>query len=477
MPCDKLIWTLYEETGLYSFCEAVFGEDAVANLRLLFIRARMYEESGYKGLFNFIRYINKLQKREEDLSSAVSLGENSDVVRLMTIHKSKGLEFPVVFLAGTSKKFQTIDSRGKILFHKDLGIGSDFVNLEESYHERTLQKNAISLKISKESISEEVRKLYVGMTRAKEKLFVTGVCKRKNSQEFEAESPVELNKWENMCDSNGVINKLIASSVNRFIDWIAPIAMFDNINWNFQIIPYSDVKKTDLLYNAEIFDSNEENDTNIIISNNEYKYQISTQIPAKISVTAVNQIGKNTINDLVKKPEFLSENSELNGVQRGTVIHYIMQKYNPEDDVSYEDVQQFINELVNNEELTQNEANSVSPSLIVDFYKSEIGKRILKSEKVYKEAPFEIEINISDIMDIQSDEKVILQGIIDCYFYEGDEIVLVDYKTDFYEDLEEIKKKYRQQLQLYALAIEKITEKKVKNQFLYLFSTKNMIQY
>ncbi len=478
MPCDKLIWTLYEETGLYSFCEAVFGEDAVENLRLLFIRARMYEESGYKGLFNFIRYINKLQKREEDLSSAVSLGENSDVVRLMTIHKSKGLEFPVVFLAGASKKFQTIDSRGKILFHKDLGIGSDHINLEDGYHKRTLQKNAISLKISREAVSEEARKLYVGMTRAKEKLFVTGVCRRKNTQEYESDAPVELNKWESMCDINGVMINSTASSVNRYIDWIAPIALIDKKNWNIEIIPYSDVKKADLLYDVGEVDISDENNVDIIISHNVYPYEISTQIPAKISVTGVNRIGKNEIvNDLVKKPEFLNKNSELSGAQKGTIIHYIMQKFNPKNEVSIGEVEKFINELVTNEEITLTEAKSVSPSLIVDFYKSEIGQRILKSEKVYKEAPFEIEINISDIIDIQSEEKIILQGIIDCYFYEDDEIVLVDYKTDYYENLDKIKEKYRQQLQLYTLAIEKITAKRVKNKILYLFSKKNMIQY
>ncbi len=478
MSCDKLIWVLYEETGLYSFCESVFGEDAASNLRLLFIRARMYEESGYKGLFNFIRYINKLQKREEDLSSAVSLGENSDVVRLMTIHKSKRLEFPVVFLAGTSKKFQMMDSKGKILFHKDLGMGSDYINLEEGYHERTLQKNAISLKTSQESVSEEVRKLYVGMTRAKEKLFVTSVCKRKNTQEFESDCPVELNKWENMCDNNGIMPYSTSASVNRYIDWIAPIALIDKLNWNFQIIPYSNVKKADLLHSFKEININDENDVDVVISQSKYQYEISTQIPAKISVTGVNQIGDKSItDDLIKKPEFLNDNSKLSGAQKGTIIHYIMQKFNPKNEVSIEEVKKFINELVINEEITLNEANSITPSFIVDFYKSEIGKRILKSERVYKEAPFEIEIGISDIMDIQSEEKIILQGIIDCYFYEDDEIVLVDFKTDYYENLEEIREKYRQQLQLYALAIERITTKKVKNRFLYLFSTANMIQY
>jgi len=120
---------------------------------------------------------------------------------------------------------------------------------------------------------------------------------------------------------------------------------------------------------------------------------------------------------------------------------------------------------------------SINPTEVLDFYSSEIGKRILKSDKIFKEVPFEVEISLKEILPTDSDEKIILQGIIDCYFYEGDEIVLVDYKTDIYSKIDEIKEKYRQQLQLYKLAIEKITSKLVKNQILYLFSTKSMIQY
>lgn len=477
MPCDKLIWTLYEETGLYSFCESVFGEDAAANLRLLFVRARMYEESGYKGLFNFIRYINKLEKREEDLSSVVSLGENNDVVRIMTIHKSKGLEFPVVFLSGTAKKFQTIDQRGRVLFHKNLGIGADYINTKDGYYKKTLQSNAISLKISQESISEEVRKLYVGMTRAKEKLFVSAVCKRKNKQEFEDNKPIEYDKWKKMCDRSGVMINATAASVQRFIDWIAPVAMVDNENWVFEIIPYSNVLKPNLLYDENKYIDEKELDIDIKISQKNYPFELSTNIPTKISVTQVNNINKKTVNELIKKPSFLSAQTNISGAERGSAIHYIMQKYIPDKEISIDKIKSFISELVKNEELTLSEANSINPMIFVDFYKSEIGKRILNSDRVCREASFEIEIPLKEISSIQSDEKIILQGIIDCYFYEGDDIVLVDYKTDNYTNIDEIKEKYRQQIQLYTLAIEKITAKKVKNQFLYLFSTKNIIQY
>ena len=476
MSCDKLLWTLYQETGIYSFCESVYGEDAALNLRLLFVRAKNFEKSGYKGLFNFIRYIGKIQKREEDLSSAVTLGENSDVVRLMTIHKSKGLEFPVVFLASCSKGFNMTDTRKKVLFHKDLGFGVNYINYNENYFDKTIQKKALAIKIDNETISEEMRKLYVALTRAKEKLFVTAVCKKKNSSEFEDELPADYEKWLSLLEKNDKFSYNDAISAGKYINWIAPVSIKDSDNWVFNIIPYCEASKIDAQFFPDIsFESDTEND--IVISNKEYEFEKATNIPTKISVTDIKRLFGNSVSELVKRPVFLSETSALTATERGTAVHYIMQKFIPDNDVDYEKVVSFINQLVSNDELAQQEADSVNPQMIVDFYQSEIGKRILKSDRVYREVSFEIEVDLDEIMHIESNEKIILQGVIDCYFYEGDDIVLVDYKTDNYVNKDEIKEKYSQQLQLYKLAIEKITSKLVKNQILYLFSTKSVIQY
>ncbi len=477
MPCDKLIWTLYEETGLYSFCESVYGEDAASNLRLLFVRARGFEESGYKGLFNFIRYIGKMQKREEDLSSAVTLGENCDVVRLMTIHKSKGLEFPVVFLAGCSKKFNTSELKEKVLFHKDFGFGADYINYESSFYDKTLQKNAIMLKMNNEIVSEEMRKLYVAMTRAKEKLYVTSVCKKSNNEEFLQDRPVEYERWSALLDINTKFSHAQAGAANRFIDWIAPVALRDNENWIFNIVPYANVSKTDLSFDEENM-INKDNlpSENIIISQKRYNFEEATKIPSKISVTQVEYLNQNSYSDLINKPEFLSDSSTVTGAKRGTAVHYVMQKFIPDANISKDSIEHFIRQLVNNEELTQSEADSIDPLLILDFYSSELGQRVLKSDKVFREAPFEIELPLKDITSSDSCEKIILQGIIDCYFYEGNEIVLVDYKTDCCTNIDEIREKYRQQIQLYKLAIEKITKKSIKNQFIYLFSSKSVVE-
>lgn len=477
MPCDKLIWLLYQETGLYSFCESLYGEDATSNLRLLFVRAKNFENSGYKGLFNFIRYIGKMQRREEDLSSAATLGENSNVVRIMTIHKSKGLEFPIVFLARCSKEFNLSDARSKILWHKELGFGANYTDIENSFYSKTLQKNALIIKINNELVSEELRKLYVAMTRAKEKLFITAVSKKKNNNEFSDDIPVEYNKWISSINKDGKMSKTYAKSSTNYINWIAPVAIYDSENWAFNIVPYHEASQIDIVFKEEDILKKVTENKILTISDGEYEFKDSATIQSKISVTQINNINKNSVVDLVKRPKFLNKNDTVSGAQKGTAIHYIMQKFIPFDSMNEKDVGLFIRSLVENGELTAEEANCVDPSLIIDFYRSDIGKRVLRSDKVFREAPFEIEVPLNQVTNINSSEKIILQGIIDCYFYEDDKIVLVDYKTDFCDDINEIKEKYRQQIQLYSLAIKKITKKSIKNRFLYLFSSKNVIEY
>lgn len=479
MPCDKLIWTLYEETGLYSFCESAYGEEASSNLRLLFMRAKTFEESGYKGLFNFIRYIGKMQKREEDLASAVTLGENSDVVRLMTIHKSKGLEFPVVFLAGCSKKFNTSDTKRRVLYHKELGFGADMIDYKNGIYGKTIQKNAVVIKTNAEIVAEEMRKLYVALTRAKEKLFVTCVTKKKNTQGFEEDKPTEYERWISSLNKDGSFSEMSVLSAGKYINWIAPVAMSNPDSWIFNIIPYQQAVKSDLTLDRSLIEASGEELPSLTITQKSYRFEESANLPSKISVTGIDAlfgIGDNNA-ELVKKPMFLSENTELGGVQKGTAVHYVMQKYVPNENDSIEDIAQFITQLVQNEELTPDEARAVKPKDIYDFYRSEVGKRILKSDKVFREAPFEFEIPLKELTSSKSDEKIILQGIIDCYFYENDEIVLVDYKTDFSDNSEKIKEKYRRQIELYSIGLEKITKKRIKNRILYLFSSKSMIQY
>ena len=177
-PIDEFIWYLYMDTSYYGYVGAMpNGVLRQANLKILFQRAKQYEETSFKGLFNFINFINKLRKSSGDMGSAKILGENEDVVRIMSIHKSKGLEFPVVFLAGAGKQFNLMDLNNRILHHDDLGFGPDYIDLEKRISYSTLPKEAIKKKIKLETLSEEMRILYVAFTRAKEKLIITGATR------------------------------------------------------------------------------------------------------------------------------------------------------------------------------------------------------------------------------------------------------------------------------------------------------------
>jgi len=478
MPVNKLIWYLYENTCVYDFAQAVYGAEAATNLRLLFTRAKEYENSGYQGLFNFIRYIDIVKKKETDLTSAVIAGDESNAVKLMTVHKSKGLEFPVVFLAGATKKFNREDLKGRLFLHKDLGFGLDYINYEKSFFAPSMQKNALKIKIGDDMTSEEMRKLYVALTRAKEKLIVTGVSDVKNDSAFEQSVPKKYNAWMSSVGEDKKVKKSYTRSAESFMDWIAPVAMTDSINWNFEVVEYS---KAAQMYEGGIDESEtvtEERSDRIRVNEYIYPYIKSTKLPVKLSVTELkNAHITNSITPLIRMPEFLKEKRELSGAQRGTAVHYVMQRFIPFNGMAEGDIKEFILKLVRDSELTLEEADAVNPKMIIDFYSSSIGQRILKSKNVVHEAPFELEILASSVYDVDDDSRILLQGVIDCYFYEGDEIVIVDYKTDYYEDIEEIKEKYALQLQYYKLAIEQICKKTVKNSYLYLFSTKSMIEY
>lgn len=465
MGCARLLWTLYEETGIYAFAGALYGgEEAQANLRLLFERAKQYESSGYKGLFHFVRYMEKLERREEDLSAAKLVGEGHDVVKIMTIHKSKGLEFPVVFLAGCCKRFNIKPKR--ILLHKELGLGLEEINIDENYSVETVAKKSVAIAEKSESISEEERKLYVAMTRAKEKLFVTGVV----NAGIDDLKKYEKHLKELISTENGQISSELVNTATCFMDWVAPVAMEKKQNWNYEIVS-NELDSSDV---GNEYEPEEKFDVPHM-ENFKYPYEILSAVPTKVSVTALKSLGN--ILDFSKsdsafsdKPEFLKNGNNITSVEKGTAIHYIMQKIVPQKNVSAEYVSEFIDKLVRDGELGAELAEAVDISKIVAFYKSNLAERLLKSKKVVREATFETEIPLSKFENYKNSEEIILlQGIIDCYFEEEDGIVIIDYKSDYYKNINEIVEKYISQLNWYQYAVEKITGKKVKEKYIYMF--------
>ncbi|HEX2924958.1 MAG TPA: helicase-exonuclease AddAB subunit AddA [Ruminiclostridium sp.] len=512
MSTHKLIWQLYDETGYFSIVGAMQdGERKQANLKILFERALQFENTSYKGLFNFISFIDKLKTNKGDMGSAKVLGENDNVVRMMSIHKSKGLEFPVVFLCGCGKKFNMQDMYKSVLLHQELGFGPDFVDHIKRIKYPSAPKQAIQQKIKIETLSEEMRILYVALTRAREKLIITGSV-----------SSIEKSavKWLATAQDGG--SKFPAHSMlkaQNYLDWICPSVMRHRdsaalrqaaglgVDYNGPTIEDDSVwsiflenqESVSVAKRLETEQQSHDDITKWLQSNSncdsearteikrrlnwKYTYRDFAGIPSKISVTELKR-HFNLINDeensqtvyktgAIKKPAFLQEKKGLSPAERGTAMHFAMQHL----DFHSEDIAGQIEAMVKKELLTETQAKSIDIKKINAFVQSEIGKRMLSSGRVHREIPFNIELPYSELYpelpDMSGyDDKILLQGVIDCYFEEEDGIVLIDYKTDYVPvgEEESMKEKYELQISYYARALELLTSKPVKEKYIYMFS-------
>jgi len=519
MPTHKLIWQLYNETGYFSIVGAMKdGERKQANLRILFERALQFEKTSYKGLFNFISFIDKLKTSKGDMGSAKVLGENDNVVRMMSIHKSKGLEFPVVLVSGCGKKFNFQDMHKSILLHQELGLGPDLVDHLKRIKYPSVPKLAIAQKVRFETLSEEMRILYVALTRAREKLILTGSV---NSIEKAAA------KWLSVAGSKQL--KFPAhemAKAQNYLDWICPAVMRHKNALNLRLaggtgadVEMPEVSKdslwtvhirkddfikgtpileggtdeendclsiTDLLDNIKSCDKDTAAEVSRRLSWN-YPYLKLTEVPSKFSVTEIKRFFK--LNDEgedrdilrqngIKKPAFLQEKKGLSSAEKGTVLHFVMQHLN----LKNRNIKTQIEDMVKRNLITQQQADSIAVRKIIKFMDSDICRRITSAEKVYKEVPFNLEIPYAELYDQEeqpvAEDTILLQGVIDCYFEENGEIVLIDYKTDYIEpgNYDKLKDRYEIQLSYYSRALEKLTGKKVKERYIYLFSTSEFIE-
>ena len=511
-PIDEFIWYLYMDTAYYGYVGAMpNGTLRQANLKILFQRAKQYESTSFKGLFNFINFINKLRKSSGDMGSAKILGENEDVVRIMSIHKSKGLEFPVVFTCGTGKQFNLMDLSNPILFHEELGLGPDYVNLQTRNSYTTLAKEAIKKRIRMETLSEEMRILYVAFTRAKEKLIITGATR---------DLEKSIKNWLSAAslDENVVLPSEVLKG-KSYLDWIAmaickhrngePLREYvggfndpivnDFSTWKVQLW-----SKNDLIGDKNLQPVDESSEKDLCITSKNtlvdkeisrrlgfvYKFAEGTLLPSNVSVSDLKKKDfeyddeAETLNmykeEDVIKPKFLQEEKGFSPAERGTIVHYVMQKLDLDKVNSKEEVRAQINEMVLQKSLTKEEAAIVREDKIYRFYKSDLGQRLLaaykKDEIVRRELPFftyisSREINPNLSKDDYENELVRLQGIIDGFFVEDGEIILFDYKTDYVEagKEEEIVERYKIQMKYYKEALQKITGLKIKEIYLYLF--------
>ena len=519
MPIDEFLWYLYSDTSYYGYVGAmVNGIQRQANLRILFQRAKQYEQTSFKGLFNFINFINKLRKSSGDLGTAKILGENEDVVRIMSIHKSKGLEFPVVFLSGCGKQFNLRDINDSLLFHEELGIGADCIDIKKRIRYTTLQKYAIKKKFELETLSEEMRILYVALTRAKEKLIITGssynlqkdidACYKAGVKGFNKVIPIELLKqksylkWIMTALIKHKDGDILRQGKNEFVEISDDLSSW-KINFH---------KKSDFgIENVE--DSIEKKNISILslnYSNFEvdeeirkrlefrYKYRDVCSVPSNISVSDIKKAEEEIFEPQAenlfseeknrKKPKFIMEEKGLSKAEKGTAMHFVMQKLDLNKVNLLNEIKEQIKNMFEKGLITKDEEESINIFKIQKFFKSNLGQRLLKAYKenkqVFRELPFITEIPVKriekDLIDkIFNNEKLRLQGIIDCFFEEDDGIVLLDYKTDYVENgkEKEILDKYRVQIDLYTETLERVIGKKVKERYLYLFGIDKEVKY
>ena len=481
-PLDELIWQIYIDTGYLNYVELLpNGKLKVANLKMLFEKAKQYEDASFKGLNNFINFIDKVKSTSGDTGAAKIIGENENVVRIMSIHKSKGLEFPVVILSGTGKRFNFQDLNEKLLLHQDLGLGMQYIDSNRHIEFKTLPKKAITIVSRQEVISEEMRVLYVALTRAKEKLIITGMQKDAHKSLNEKQSGL------NLYGNDGKINKFLVQKYKTYLDWIelvyAKKATKDLLDLNV-------INRAELLNKSIMEDTENSEDMLVKILNNVkkykdedeqkkieekmnwgYKYAEMNGVLAKTSVTKIKELANEEMKNtdiVVAKPKFLDEelNEKITGAERGTLMHLCVQKMDENKDYGENSIKAMIEDLVAREVITRVQADNINVKKLLKYTKSDLWASLKCAKEVYKEQPFYINIPAESLYNLKNskDENVLVQGIIDLYFIdENNKLVLVDYKTDYveYGKENELVKKYETQLELYKNALEQAMNRKV----------------
>ena len=478
---EEFLWSLMLETGFYHYAGAmVKGKERQANLKLLLEKAASLEKRGQPGLFNFIRFSDDFQRARGDMGSAKTIGENENVVRLMTIHKSKGLEFPIVILAAAGKKFNKTDLRGDFLFHKDLGLGPVYVNPQKRIKRESLPRLALKKEILLENMAEEMRVLYVALTRAKDRLILTATSKdlEKDQEKWLRErSSYEILKAASYLDWLGLV-LYSEKGWHEAKDWKVNIINKESIQKEIIREEFNKLQFKEFLEDfSDKLAKYKDDDLNDRFSW-AYPRPHLSKIPSKITVSELNQMQEATmakmlyqIPPLVKTPNFLEGKKSFTAAEKGLITHFFMQNCSFDSLAGIEDIKKEIKRMEEKELLTQAEAQQLDPLIFLQFFNTELGQRMIKSGEAKREVSF--------VYKSRAPQEVFIQGVIDCYFPEDDQLVLLDYKTDFvHEGFEEdLVKKYAKQLDLYKEALEKISGKKVKESYIYSFSANKAIQY
>jgi len=474
---EEIIRRIYTDTNIYSSVLSFpDGQLRRANLDLLLEKAEEFERSTYNGLFNFVNYIEKIKKTADVISEAKSVSEKMDVVRIMTIHKSKGLEFPIVFVAGCGRKYNlSKEKAGGLIMNSHAGIGMNVINPLLRCKYKSPMKAVLTDMETKENCCEEMRLLYVAMSRAREKLYAVATLKDYDAFEaLQLEALPTLSASEILSCRNYV--SLIALSYARGADK----------HWNINVITPTE-NEAEVLSPSRLKDVFMENKEISALLDFEYPYKESVYLPNKASVSYLKSIDINLAPSedgkipllnkpsckkvSLKKPDFGKK--KQNGTFFGTAHHKVLQYI----DYNGLPVKEQCQSLFDKGLLTQDEFEVIDCEKIEKFISSDLGKKLKNADKLYREEAFVIYVSADEIDSaLPPDEKICVQGIIDCYFeYDKSTVILLDYKTDSYEHPSEIAEKYKKQLYYYEKALKMKYKDKIIQKYLYLLHKNDII--
>ena len=539
-PIHELIEIILRETGYGHYVAAMpAGNRRTANLNMLLEKAAAYEKTSYKGLFHFVRYIDELQKYDVDFGEADMVEENEDVVRIMSIHKSKGLEFPIVIVSGMGKNFNKQDTRSKMVLHPELGIGLDYMDGKKRIKSPTIAKKAIAKQIDLENLGEELRVLYVALTRAKEKLILTGTLK---------DAPEKLEFFRQQANLSKAADRplsyLTREGASGYLDWILPAVLSYGDKYPVRIVEAAelvlDEVENQLEQNEDLTERIEEieaADTQLV---GQLKQRFSQRYPYQTDILRKNKYSVSELKHRAMREKFEAEQEETipafleepvtptiplfiqreesveqetanRGALRGTAVHRVMECY---DFASEKSVHEQMEAMEKEEKITADMRALVREQTVADFVSSETGKRMALAQRggaLYREKPFvmgfteeELERygfgagaqmieneaqtenaqqeimseNVSQENHMHEEDLTLIQGIIDVFWIEDDGITVLDYKTDRVDTAQELIDRYATQLKLYADALERVfaTRKlKVKEILIYSFRLVKLI--
>lgn len=494
-PIHELLALIIESTGYDVYITAMpGGAQRIANVEMLTERAAAFEGTSYKGLFNFVRYIEQLKKYDVDYGEAGIMDEQADTVRIMSVHKSKGLEFPVVFAAGLGKQFNTQDTKGSVLLHPEWGVGLDTVDLKRRTKAPAFLKKMIREETALENLAEEMRVLYVALTRAKEKLIMTGTVKASALPGQEGAGVYRTGGARTCLDW---IMPCIFSEDTGEVRADAPVTVHmrggqetpEHRAYERAEAAACEVLRRWDTANVYVPELKERLDEQM---DYRYPYENEGRMKLKFTVSELKKrayLSEEPGEEMYEEPEvvplipsFLREEETLTGASRGSAYHKLLELL--DFSVSYDEnsLSREIGRLAGEGRLSEEMAECIRTEDILRFLGCSGGERMsdaARRDMLYKEQPFVISMDAGELYPEDErdallraqEEKILVQGIIDVYFEEPDgELVVLDYKTDRVRSAAQLKEKYHAQLDYYAQALERLTGKKVKEKIIYSFA-------